>query len=176
MGPHSRLLRTGTCVLHIKARHLATSHLNLLKRPPCISSAAVLSSPARRDLKMVPSSCQAPTPLQSWSMLMLPMLSSLLHVATASARTGCMSFVTSHGTNLSYMRNRSTNEHGIEPYYVKHGHLLGTTWTVRIACGGWEKSNDRIVTVDVAEVVARHSHGSPCMVPKVLSKLTSLVL
>ncbi|KAI6103787.1 hypothetical protein EV401DRAFT_696303 [Pisolithus croceorrhizus] len=58
----------------------------------------------------------------------------------------------------------------VQPYYVKHGHLLGTTWTVRIACGGWEKSNNRIVTVDVAEFP-----GSRCktltwepMVPKVL--------
>ncbi|KIK28106.1 hypothetical protein PISMIDRAFT_605388 [Pisolithus microcarpus 441] len=39
----------------------------------------------------------------------------------------------------------------VQPYHVKHGHLVGTTWTVRIACGGWEKSNDRIVAVDVVE-------------------------
>ncbi|KAI6012990.1 hypothetical protein EDC04DRAFT_724394 [Pisolithus marmoratus] len=65
----------------------------------------------------------------------------------------------------------------VQPYYVKHGHLLGTTWAVRVACGGREKSSDRIVTVDVVEFP-----GGRCktltwepMVPKVLLKLISLV-
>ncbi|KAI6144702.1 hypothetical protein BKA82DRAFT_606652 [Pisolithus tinctorius] len=39
----------------------------------------------------------------------------------------------------------------VQPYYVKHRYLLGTIWVIRIACGGWEKSNDRIVAVDVVE-------------------------
>ncbi|KAI5991689.1 hypothetical protein F5J12DRAFT_466648 [Pisolithus orientalis] len=39
----------------------------------------------------------------------------------------------------------------VQPYHVKHGYLLGTIWAIRIACGGWEKSNDRIVAVDVVE-------------------------
>ncbi|KAI5984216.1 hypothetical protein EDD15DRAFT_2375441 [Pisolithus albus] len=40
----------------------------------------------------------------------------------------------------------------VQPYHVKYGDLLGTTWTVRIACGGWERSNNRIVAVDVVEL------------------------
>ncbi|KAI6124332.1 hypothetical protein EV401DRAFT_1183474 [Pisolithus croceorrhizus] len=64
-----------------------------------------------------------------------------------------------------------------QPFYVKHGHLLGTTWAVRVACGGWGQSNNRIVTVDVVEFP-----GGRCklliweeMVPRVMRTLTSLV-
>ncbi|KAI6012985.1 hypothetical protein EDC04DRAFT_2956473, partial [Pisolithus marmoratus] len=74
------------------------------------------------------------------------------------------------GAEYARLMAEACSSKTVQPHYVKHGHLLGTTWAVRIACGGWEKSNDRIVTVDVVEFP-----GGCCktltwepMIPKVL--------
>ncbi|KAI6017326.1 hypothetical protein BKA83DRAFT_606598 [Pisolithus microcarpus] len=57
----------------------------------------------------------------------------------------------SRGAEYARLMAEACSGKTVRPHYVKHGHLLGTTLAVRVACGGWQKSNDRIVTIDIVE-------------------------
>ncbi|KAI6101888.1 hypothetical protein F5141DRAFT_1065841 [Pisolithus sp. B1] len=45
--------------------------------------------------------------------------------------------ILNRGAEQAHLMAEACSGKVAQPFYVKHGHLLGTTWAVRVACGGW---------------------------------------